>query len=100
MTFVNRLSGLAVLTASALILAGAAMAADYNWTFQTSETAGEPGFVNKQKWAEEVGKLSGGRIEIEIQSQTFNIKDPIWYDLTPFIGYQFIRICAQRHHQG
>jgi TRAP-type mannitol/chloroaromatic compound transport system substrate-binding protein len=66
MTFINRLSGLAAVTISALSLASAAVAADYNWTFQTSETAGEPGFNNKKKWAEEVGKLSGGRIEIEI----------------------------------
>lgn len=44
----------------------AAMAADYNWTFQTSETAGEPGFINKQKWAESVEAMSGGRIAIEI----------------------------------
>ncbi|WP_417742277.1 TRAP transporter substrate-binding protein [Salipiger sp.] len=66
MTFAKRLSALAALTVSAISLAGAAMAADYNWTFQTSETAGEPGYVNKQKWADEVGKLSGGRIEIEI----------------------------------
>jgi TRAP-type mannitol/chloroaromatic compound transport system substrate-binding protein len=44
----------------------AATAADYNWTFQTSETAGEPGFINKQKWAENVEKMSGGRIEIEV----------------------------------
>nr|MEC9419059.1 TRAP transporter substrate-binding protein [Pseudomonadota bacterium] len=44
----------------------AATAADYNWTFQTSETAGEPGFINKRKWAENVEKMSGGRIEIEI----------------------------------
>ena len=66
MNFLNRLAGMAVVTVSALSLTGPALAADYNWTFQTSETAGEPGFVNKQKWAEEVGKLSGGRIEIEI----------------------------------
>lgn len=66
MNILNRLAGMAVVTVSALSLTGPALAADYNWTFQTSETAGEPGFVNKQKWAEEVGKLSGGRIEIEI----------------------------------
>ncbi|MGX1500968.1 TRAP-type mannitol/chloroaromatic compound transport system substrate-binding protein [Labrenzia sp. MBR-25] len=51
---------------SVLSAPGAATAADYNWTFQTSETAGEPGFINKQKWAEHVEKMSGGRIEIEI----------------------------------
>lgn len=52
--------------AFAAAVPGAALAADYNWTFQTSETAGEPGFVNKTKWAEEVGRLSGDRIAIEI----------------------------------
>jgi len=56
----------ALVTASAILVCGAAMAADYNWTFQTSETAGEPGFINKQKWAESVKEMSGGRIEIEI----------------------------------
>ncbi|MEC9401217.1 MAG: TRAP transporter substrate-binding protein [Pseudomonadota bacterium] len=44
----------------------AATAADYNCPSQTSQTAGEPGFINKQKWAENVEKMSGGRIEIEI----------------------------------
>ncbi|TYC49312.1 TRAP transporter substrate-binding protein [Rhodobacterales bacterium] len=58
--------GAAIVSVSAIALSGAAFAADYNWTFQTSETAGEPGFVNKQKWAENVEKMSGGRIEIEI----------------------------------
>lgn len=52
--------------ASALLVAGLANAADYEWTFQTSETSGEPGFINKQKWADEVGRLSGGRIAIEL----------------------------------
>ncbi|WP_460088077.1 TRAP transporter substrate-binding protein [Roseibium sp. LAB1] len=51
---------------SVLSAPAAAMAADYNWTFQTSETAGEPGFINKQKWAESVEAMSGGRIAIEI----------------------------------
>ena len=55
-----------LLALSVLSAPGAASAADYNWTFQTSETAGEPGFINKQKWAEHVEKMSGGRIEIEI----------------------------------
>ncbi|AXS42485.1 TRAP transporter substrate-binding protein [Breoghania sp. L-A4] len=58
--------GAAAIAVSALALSGPAVAADYNWTFQTSETAGEPGFINKQKWADSVKALSGGRIEIEI----------------------------------
>lgn len=66
MSFSKKLAGLAIAAFSVLGLGETALAADYNWTFQTSETAGEPGFVNKQKWAENVGTLSGGRIEIEI----------------------------------
>lgn len=66
MSFLKKLMSAAVITASVATLSGAALAADYNWTFQTSETAGEPGFINKQKWAESVNVLSGGRIEIEI----------------------------------
>jgi TRAP-type mannitol/chloroaromatic compound transport system substrate-binding protein len=66
MSFITKLAGLAAVTVSVLSLSSAALAADYNWTFQTSETAGEPGFINKQKWAEGVGVLSGGRINIEI----------------------------------
>ncbi len=53
-------------TASVFAVPGTVLAADYNWTFQTSETAGEPGFINKQKWAEAVESMSGGRIDIEI----------------------------------
>ncbi|GGB15373.1 TRAP transporter substrate-binding protein [Allosediminivita pacifica] len=66
MTFIKRFAGLAAVSFAAFGLASAAVAQDYNWTFQTSETAGEPGFVNKQKWADNVGTLSEGRIEIEI----------------------------------
>ena len=58
--------GAASVVMCALVLSSAANAADYNWTFQTSETAGEPGFINKQKWADSVKEMSGGRIEIEI----------------------------------
>ncbi|MCL6417388.1 TRAP transporter substrate-binding protein [Aestuariirhabdus sp. Z084] len=43
-----------------------AQAADYNWTFQTSENAGEPQFEIKKQWAENVKLMSGGKIEIEI----------------------------------
>lgn len=66
MKFSRKLAGLATAMVSVVALSGPIWAADYSWTFQTSETAGEPGFVNKQKWAEDVGALSGGRIAIEI----------------------------------
>jgi TRAP-type mannitol/chloroaromatic compound transport system substrate-binding protein len=62
----KRMIAAAAVATSVVALTGAALAADYNWTFQTSETAGEPGFINKTKWAEDVAEMSGGRIEIEI----------------------------------
>ncbi|MDL4862805.1 TRAP transporter substrate-binding protein [Halomonas elongata] len=43
-----------------------AQAAEYEWTFQTSETAGEPQFEMKKAWAKNVEKMSDGRIAIEI----------------------------------
>lgn len=66
MTFAKKLLGVAAVAASVMTLSSATLAQEYSWTFQTSETAGEPGFVNKQKWADHVNELSGGRIEIEI----------------------------------
>jgi len=65
-TVLKRFAAAFAVSASLLALSDAAVAAEYNWTFQTSETAGEPGFINKTKWAENVKALSGGRIEIEI----------------------------------
>lgn len=66
MTFAKKLTRAAALAVSVMALSGTALAQEYSWTFQTSETAGEPGFINKQKWADNVNALSGGRIEIEI----------------------------------
>ncbi len=66
MSTLKKLMGAAAIAVSVAAMSSVALAADYNWTFQTSETAGEPGFVNKTKWAEDVGVLSGGRIEIQI----------------------------------
>nr|WP_298374131.1 TRAP transporter substrate-binding protein [uncultured Halomonas sp.] len=47
-------------------LAFNAQAAEYEWTFQTSETSGEPQFEIKKAWADEVEEKSDGRIQIEI----------------------------------
>ncbi len=44
----------------------AAKAAEYEWTFQTSETSGEPQFEMKRAWADNVEQMSDGRIAIEI----------------------------------
>jgi len=58
---------LKVFTAAVIgTMAWSAQAAEYEWTFQTSETSGEPQFEVKKDWAEEVKEKSDGRIEIEI----------------------------------
>jgi TRAP-type mannitol/chloroaromatic compound transport system substrate-binding protein len=56
-------------TLTAAVLAATAVgaqAAEYEWTFQTSETAGEPQFEMKKDWARNVEQMSDGRIAIEI----------------------------------
>ena len=66
-TIVARLTGGVAVAALAVAgLTGAAAAQEYQWTFQTSETAGEPTFEIKQQWAEMVETMSGGRISIDI----------------------------------
>jgi len=60
-----------VLVAGAAILAAAVpiampSAAEYEWTMQTSETAGEPQFEIKKAWAKNVETMSGGKVKIEI----------------------------------
>ncbi|MBS8269050.1 TRAP transporter substrate-binding protein [Halomonas sp. EF61] len=64
-----KFSGSALTTLGAAILAAtasSAQAAEYEWTFQTSETAGEPQFEMKKAWADNVETMSNGRISIEI----------------------------------
>ncbi|KAA5604668.1 TRAP transporter substrate-binding protein [Roseospira marina] len=60
------LKGAAGAVLGVAMMAAPALAADYEWTFQTSETAGEPQFKIKQAWADNINEMSGGRIEIEI----------------------------------
>jgi TRAP-type mannitol/chloroaromatic compound transport system substrate-binding protein len=66
-TLTPRLTGAAgAALAGIAMMATPALAADYEWTFQTSETAGEPQFKIKQAWAENINVMSDGRIKIEI----------------------------------
>jgi TRAP-type C4-dicarboxylate transport system substrate-binding protein len=58
--------GAATAVLAGVFTAQSAWAAEYEWTFQTSETAGEPQFEIKKQWAENVEVMSGGRIQIEI----------------------------------
>ncbi|MEF2070267.1 TRAP transporter substrate-binding protein [Consotaella aegiceratis] len=62
------LCGLAVaaMAGAALTTDSALAQAEYSWTFQTSETNGEPQFEIKKEWADNIKTMSGGRIEIEI----------------------------------
>lgn len=55
-----------VISAIALGAASAASAQDYQWTFQTSAQAGDNFFTIQQEWADRVGVMSGGRIDIEV----------------------------------
>jgi len=69
----STVAGLCGLAATAMAGTGlstpAMAAAEYQWTFQTSESAGEPQFKLKQDWAQNVKAMTGGRIEIEIVPQ-------------------------------
>jgi TRAP-type mannitol/chloroaromatic compound transport system substrate-binding protein len=60
-----------VLVAGATVLAASVpatmpSAAEYEWTMQTSETAGEPQYEIKKAWAKNVETMSDGRVKIEI----------------------------------
>ncbi|PWG64392.1 TRAP transporter substrate-binding protein [Sediminicurvatus halobius] len=59
---------LGIAAALAFGTAGSALAQTYEWTFQTSETSGEPQFEIKNEWAENIERMSDGRISIEILS--------------------------------
>jgi len=52
--------------AAGVMFAGTALAQEYQWTFQTSAQAGDNFFPIQEEWAERVGAMSGGRIEITV----------------------------------
>ena len=57
---------IAGLTASTSLYATMAVSQEYQWTFQTSAQAGDNFFPIQEAWAERVGELSDGRIEITV----------------------------------
>ncbi|EAQ02182.1 ABC transporter, solute-binding protein [Pseudooceanicola batsensis HTCC2597] len=66
MTFMRKLSGL---SAAVLALTGTAtfaLAADFSWKMQSNLNPGEPGYIAAEDFAENVNRMSGGRIEIEM----------------------------------
>ncbi len=69
MRAIPRLSRLAAsigVASIAITAAASAQAAEYEWTFQASETAGEPSFKIKQEWAERIETMTDGRVAIEV----------------------------------
>lgn len=56
----------ALATGALACIASGALAADYEWTFQTSAQAGDNFFPIEEEWAERVKTMSGGRIEITV----------------------------------
>ena len=55
-----------VLALSCLSATPAYAAEEFNWTFQTSSQAGDNFYPIKQAWAERVGIMSNGRININM----------------------------------
>ena len=62
----KRLGAVAVAVGIGIGAQSAFADAKYKWTFQTSETAGEPQFEIKKEWAQNVKEMSDGQIEITI----------------------------------
>ncbi|MTI18209.1 TRAP transporter substrate-binding protein [Rhodobacteraceae bacterium RKSG542] len=61
----SKLKTLALGAVAGLVIGGAASAAEYEWTFQASESAGEPQFILKQEWAKKVETMTNGRIKVD-----------------------------------
>ena len=59
---------LGLIMVAATTVAAPAMAADYEWTFQTSSQAGDNFFPFQQGWAMAVEECSGGKITIQVLS--------------------------------
>lgn len=62
----NIVSQLAVTAAITTALAGAAIAQDYSFRFQSSDPAGNANFILQQSWAEDVSERTGGKVAIEL----------------------------------
>jgi len=55
-----------MLASMMMLLAGTVMAAEYNWTFQSSAQAGDDAYRFEQVWAKWLEKDSNGRIKVEV----------------------------------
>ena len=64
--FTLKTVALSGLVAVSSLAASTALSQEYQWTFQTSAQAGDNFFPIEEAWAERVGELSEGRIEITV----------------------------------
>lgn len=55
-----------LLTCSLVAFSTSVLAAQYNWNFQSSDQPGDDAFQYQQKWAQDVEKLSNGKIHINV----------------------------------
>lgn len=53
-------------TCSLLFFSANALAAEYNWNFQSSDQPGDDAFKYQQEWAKDVEKMSNGKIHINV----------------------------------
>jgi TRAP-type mannitol/chloroaromatic compound transport system substrate-binding protein len=63
---VKFLSKILVTTGAVSFISVSALAAEYNWKFQSAGNAGDPFYTMQQDWAENVKVMTGGRIDIEV----------------------------------
>ena len=68
MSLLKRMVMPVVVTAGILVSGSAAIAAEYNWKFQSFWAGGSTNQKAFERFAENVEKMSGGRIDIEVHS--------------------------------
>lgn len=57
---------IAFATLGALLLAGTAGAQEYNFTFQSSDPAGNPNYELKKEWADSMMERTDGRVKVDL----------------------------------
>lgn len=60
------LTRLALAATAFTALAGATVAAEYEFNFQSSDTSGNANFILQQGWAEDLAERTGGRVEVTL----------------------------------
>jgi len=55
-----------IVSSVATVVCSSALAADYNFKFQSSDPAGDKNFQVQKDWADRIGSLTGGRISIKL----------------------------------